>query len=285
MDAETITDRGAADAEAPPRDVKRHALSARLWHWTNALSVFVLLMSGLMIFNAHPRLYWGQYGANTDRSWLEVGSTPTSGYLRIGSVRIGTTGILGHRVENGQVNRRAFPGWMTIPSSYSLAAGRRWHFAFAWLMSIGLILFLLHGLIRGRTRRFIPRLTELRPAHIWHDIRQHARLRFPTGLAAIEYNSLQKLSYFSVIFILLPLMILSGLAMSPTMNAAWPWLIDLFGGRASARSIHFIIAWTIAAFILVHLVMVVLAGPVNEIRSMITGWYRLPKARDEGEQA
>ena len=280
-----MTDRGAADAEALPRDIKRHALSARLWHWTNALCVFVLLMSGLMIFNAHPRLYWGQYGANTDRSWLEVGSTPNSGYLRIGSVRIGTTGILGHRVEDGRVNRRAFPGWMTIPSYYSLAAGRRWHFAFAWLMSIGLILFVIHDMVRGRARRFLPRLTELRPAHLWHDIKQHARLRLPTGLAAIEYNSLQKLSYFSVIFLLLPLMVLSGLAMSPTMNAAWPWLIDLFGGRASARSIHFIIAWTIAAFILVHLVMVVLAGPMNEIRSMITGWYRLPRPRDEGEES
>ncbi len=285
MDAGATTDQAAAATASASQLVKRHSLTTRIWHWVNALTVIVMLMSGLMIFNAHPRLYWGQYGANTDRSWLEVGSTPTSGYLRIGSVRIGTTGILGHRVENGQVNRRAFPGWMTIPSYYSLAAGRRWHFAFAWLMSIGLILFLIQGLIRGRTRRFIPRLTELRPAHIWHDIKQHARLRFPTGLAAIEYNSLQKLSYFSVIFILLPLMILSGLAMSPTMNAAWPWLIDLFGGRASARSIHFIIAWTIAAFILVHLIMVVLAGPVNEIRSMITGWYRLPRARGEGEQA
>ena len=99
--------------------------------------------------------------------------------------------------------------------------------------------------------------------------------------AALSYNILQKLSYVGVIFVLLPLMILTGLTMSPAMDAAWPWLLDLFGGRQSARSIHFICAIAASlAFILVHLVMVVLAGPMNEIRSMITGRY--PRCRRKG---
>ncbi len=263
--------------------VRRHRLSTRLWHWTNVVALLVLLVSGLMIFNAHPRLYWGDYGANNDPAWLEIGSTPSSGYLRIGPVRIGTTGFLGHRVEDGRVNRRAFPGWMTIPSNYSLAAGRRWHLAFAWLLAIGLIFYVGYALTSRHARKLTPRLTELKPGHLWREIKQHARLRFPTGQAALEYNSLQKLSYFSVIFILLPVLVLTGLGMSPGMNAAWGWILDVFGGRQSARSIHFIAAWLIALFVFVHLVMVVLAGPFNEIGSMITGRFRLPPERSGDE--
>ncbi|MBU6207841.1 MAG: cytochrome b/b6 domain-containing protein, partial [Alphaproteobacteria bacterium] len=109
----------------------------------------------------------------------------------------------------------------------------------------------------------------------------HARLRFPTGAAALHHNILQKISYLGVICGLIPLMILSGLTLSPGWVAAWPWLYTLFGGRASARSIHFIGMSLIVAFILIHLIMVVLAGPFNEIRSMITGKFRLPKERGE----
>ena len=276
-----------ADDPAPAPDlVRRHSLTTRIWHWTNAVTVIVMFMSGLMIFNAHPRLYWGHYGANADPAWLEIGSTPTSGHLRIGPLRIGTTGFLGHRVEdNGRVNRRAFPGWMTIPSSYSLAAARRWHLAFAWLLSIGLVAYLAYALIGGHARKLTPRPAELKPSHVWHELKQHARLRFPAGLAALDYNSLQKLSYFTVVFILLPVLVLTGLGMSPGMNAAWGWILDIFGGRQSARSIHFIAAWLIALFFIIHLVMVVLAGPVNEIRSMITGRFRLPPERVEGESS
>jgi thiosulfate reductase cytochrome b subunit len=262
--------------------VKRHRLSTRIWHWTNALTVFLMLMSGLMIFNAHPRLYWGQYGANFDGAWLEIGSTANAGFLRVGSVSVPTTGVLGYRAEaDGTINRRAFPGWATIPSGYSLSAGRRWHLAFAWVLAIGLIAYWLTTLInRHAWRDLTPRPAELAPRHLWQEIKDHARLRFPTGAAALHYNTLQKLSYFGVIFILLPLLVLTGLAMSPGMDAAWSWLIDLVGGRQSARSNHFICAMGIAAFIQVHLIMVVLAGAVNEIRSMITGRYRLPAERE-----
>ena len=238
-------------APQPHRVVYRHRLPTRLWHWINALTVFVMLMSGLMIFNAHPHLYWGQYGANFDHPWLSFGGRPV-------------------------------PGWATIPSHYNLAAARRWHLAFAWLLSVGLILFLLTSLINRHAQRDLaPSREEVRPSHIWHDIKEHARLHFPTGEAALRYNILQKLSYVGVIFVLLPLMLLTGLAMSPAMDAAWPWLIELFGGRQSARSIHFICAMGLLAFIIVHLVMVILAGPINEVGSMVTGRFRIRSGEAE----
>jgi Ni/Fe-hydrogenase b-type cytochrome subunit len=243
------------EAPSPPpirRIVYRHRLPTRLWHWLNALTVFVMLMSGLMIFNAHPHLYWGQYGANFDHPWLTFSGRP-------------------------------IPGWATIPSTYNLAAARRWHLAFAWLLVVPLLLFLVTSLINRHAQRDLkPTRDELKPGHIWGDVREHARLRFPTGNAALRYNILQKFSYAAVIFVLLPVMVLTGLAMSPWMSAGWPWLLDVFGGRQSARSIHFIAAMAILAFIVVHLVMVTLAGPINEVRSMITGRFRVPPERTGG---
>ncbi len=233
--------------------VKRHRLSTRIWHWLNALAIFIMLMSGMMIFNAHPRLYWGEFGANPDHAWLTLG------------------------VAGGD----AFPGWATIPSTYSLADARIWHLAFAWILIIGAPLYLLWSLINGHLlRELLFNRAELRLSHIWHDIKEHARLRFPTGAAALKYNVLQKGAYLGVLLVLIPLVIVTGLAMSPGFDAALPvsaWL----GGRATARSIHFLCAFGFAAFIVVHLVMVLLAGPFNELRSMISGWYRLPREKDE----
>jgi thiosulfate reductase cytochrome b subunit len=140
-----------------------------------------------------------------------------------------------------------------------------------------LTLYMLRSLWNGHVRNDLHiRRWEWSVSHIWHDIKEHARLRFPTGAAAKDYNILQKFAYISVIFIMLPLIIFTGLTMSPAMNAAWPWLLDLFGGRQSARSIHFLCAFGLVGFFFVHMAMVVLAGPVNEVRSMITGKYRLP---------
>lgn len=244
----------ADDAEAAGGTlIKRHRLSTRLWHWINAVTLYVLFASGLGIFNAHPRLYWGHYGANADPAWLVLDR---------------------------------FPSWLTIPSYYSLATSRHWHLAFALLLGFSLLAFMLWSLVNRHIKRDLAfRKGELRPAHILHDITEHAKLRFPTGAKARDYNVLQKISYVSVIFILLPLVILTGIAMSPGMNAAWPWVVDILGGRQSARSIHFIVAWTLAAFFVVHMLMVLLAGPLNEVRSMITGWYRLPADREEGSRA
>jgi Ni/Fe-hydrogenase b-type cytochrome subunit len=258
--------------------IYRQRRPVRLWHWINALSIVVMLMSGLMIFNAHPQLYWGQYGANQDLPWLVIGHTDSGGYLRIGAVTVPTTGVLG--LVGGQA--RAFPPLVTIPSSYNLAAARQWHFFFAWLLVVPGLLFWLWGFATRHIQRDLaPTLEELRPGSLWQDIKDHARLRFHTGEAARRYNVLQKLSYIGVIFGLIPAMVLTGLTMSPGIDAAWPWLLSLFGGRQSARSIHFICATALIGFVLVHLLMVGLAGPLNELRSIITGWYRLPKERSE----
>jgi thiosulfate reductase cytochrome b subunit len=258
----------------------RHRLSTRLWHWTNAIVFFVMLMSGLMIFNAHPRLYWGQYGANPDPAWLEIGSDGQHGFLRIGDHTIDTTGVLGLWSDQNGQHARAFPSWATIPSSYDLALSRHWHLTFAWLFAGGIVLYGLWSLLNGHLRRDLaPRPAELKPGHLLADVKAHARLRFPKGEAARNYNTLQKLAYLGVLCFLLPVMILAGLAMSPAVAAAWPWLLDLLGGRQSARSIHFIAAFLLVLFVLVHLAMVVLAGPINEIRSMITGRYRLPREK------
>jgi thiosulfate reductase cytochrome b subunit len=262
------------------RVIFRHRLSTRLWHWTNAIVFFVMLMSGLMIFNAHPRLYWGEYGANPDPAWLEIGSDGRHGFLRVGHLTIDTTGVLGLWTDGAGQHRRAFPSWATIPSSYDLALSRHWHLTFAWLFAGGIVLYGIWSLVNGHLRRDLaPRPAELKPGHLFQDIKAHATLNFPKGEAARSYNTLQKLAYLGVLCVLLPVMVLAGLAMSPAMDAAWPWLLDLFGGRQSARSIHFVAAFLLVLFVVVHLVMVVLAGPVNEIWSMITGRYRLPREK------
>ncbi len=271
----------AHDAPAPVGGdiVVRHRLATRLWHWVNVVALVVMLMSGLMIFNAHPRLYWGQYGANPDHAWFEIGSRGDRGFAKLGSLEVTTTGVLGvWRDGAGAVQHHAFPHWATIPSGYSLADARIWHLAFAWLLAFGLLIFMIASLINRHFRRDLTiSRAEIRPAHVWHDIKEHARLRFPTGAAALRYNILQKISYALVIFILLPLMILTGLTMSPAMTSGWGWLVDLFGGRQSARSLHFLAAAGLVGFVLVHVVEVVLAGPYNEVRSMISGRYRLPR--------
>ncbi len=263
------------------RVVYRHRLATRIWHWLNAAVLLVMLMSGLMIFNAHPRLYWGQYGANPDPAWLEIGSDGEHGFLRVGSSTAPTTGFLGVSGGPGdQAVETAFPGWLTIPSGYDLALARHWHLTFAWLFVAAILTYWLFGLgNRHIWRDLIPAGAELTPRHILEDVKNHALLRFPKGEAARRYNILQKLSYLGVVVVLIPLQILTGLAMSPAMDAAWPWLLDVFGGRQSARSIHFVCATLLVLFILVHLVMVALVGPFNEIGSMITGRYRLPAER------
>ena len=265
--------------------VTRHALTTRVWHWVNAVALLVMLMSGLMIFNAHPRLYWGEYGANPDPAWFEIGARGERGFAKLGQLEVATTGVLGvWRDPAGKTQRRAFPHWATIPSNYSLADARIWHLAFAWLLAVGLAAFMIGSLANRHFRRDLTiTRAEVRPAHVWHDIRQHARLRFPTGAAAARYNILQKISYALVIFILLPLVIFTGLAMSPAMTSGWSWLLDIFGGRQSARSLHFIATVGLVGFTALHLVMVVLAGPWNEVRSMVTGRYRLP--RDKAQAA
>ncbi|HQS97914.1 cytochrome b/b6 domain-containing protein [Novosphingobium sp. 17-62-19] len=278
MDAET----SPVTLQNPPDDAQkliyRTRLPVRIWHWLNALSIFALLMSGATIFNAHPRLYWGKFGANYDQPWLVIGKRGQEGFLQLGSLEIPTTGFLGYT----PYSTKAIPPLFTIPNYYSLAEGRQWHFFFAWMLVISLLALLFYSLFSKHISRDLALTSEERkPSHLWQDIKQHARLRFPTGEAARAYNPLQKIAYLGVIFVLIPLVILTGMTMSPNLNAAFPFLLDIFGGRQSARSIHFLCAAAFCAFIFIHLLMVVLAGPINELRSIVTGWYRLPPARKD----
>ena len=264
MDARQDMKQGAA---------KRHRLSTRIWHWLNACVATILLMSGLMIFNAHPQLYWGDFGSREDYAWLQIDDTRTTGFLRIGNASFETTGVLGLSLDaKDNVRRVAFPGWATIPTGYDLAAARRWHFAFAWIFALGLTAFMFISLVNGHIRKDLHvRRAEWSPRAFWNDIKNHARLRFGDDNDSSHYNIMQKFSYIGVIFLLLPLLILTGITMSPAMNAAWPWLLDIFGGRQSARSLHFIAAALLTLFVVVHLIMVLLSGPINGIWSMITG--------------
>ena len=224
---------------ASPEVIHRHALIVRITHWINLLCITVLLMSGFQIFNAHRALYWGKKGADFDPHWFALPG--------------------------------GFPHWATIPSWQDLAAGRAWHFAFAWIFVINGLIYVLFGLISGHFRRdFLPTGHQLRT--IGQSVLDHLRLRFPKGEEAKSYNVLQRIAYIGIV-IVLPLMVATGMTMSPGMDTAAPWLLDLFGGRQSARSLHFIFAWSIIAFILIHLIAVFAAGPINEIRSMITGRY------------
>ena len=234
------------------RLIRRHSLTVRLSHWLNVLCMTVLLFSGLQIFNAHPALYWGQYGADSDPSFLSLEAVEqgdiTRGVTRVGGLSFDTTGILGVSNVDGEPTARGFPAWITLPSYQDLATGRRWHFFFAWLFVVNGLIYLGYGLLTRHFRRdLLPTTDELAPAHLAQEIVDHARLRFPKGEKARRYNALQKLTYLLVIFVALPLMIATGLTMSPGFDAFAPWLIDLFGGRQSARTLHFITASSLVA--------------------------------------
>jgi thiosulfate reductase cytochrome b subunit len=269
------------------RFVRRHALATRATHWIQALCLPFLLMSGLQIFLAHPALYWGQFGADADHPAFEIGAETSpsgarSGFVRLGSARLETTGALGLVAgADGEPAERAFPRWATIPGWRSLALGRRWHFFFAWIFVANLAAYYGLGLLNHHLRRDLaPTRADLRPRAILADVVAHLRLKFPKGVAALRYHPLQKFAYLGVIAVLLPTMILTGLTMSPGMDALLPWLVDLFGGRQSARTLHFLTAGLLVLFVIVHLAMVLLAGPINGVRAMITGKLAISEGDD-----
>lgn len=264
--------------------IYRHSRAVRLTHWINALVLLVLLMSGLQIFNAHPALYLGQ-ASDFDKPILAMDDVRTEdgvkGVTTLFGKKFDTTGIfgLGGDAANGY-QRRGFPWWATLPGHRNLSMGRRWHFFFAWLFLLNGLAYLLWSLGSGHLRRDLaPSGKEIK--HVGASIWEHLRFKFPQGEAAKRYNVLQKLAYLGVALILLPLMLLTGLAMSPGMDAALPLLIDMFGGRQSARTIHFISASLIVFFVLVHLVMVLISGFWNNLRSMITGRYVIEPSEEK----
>jgi thiosulfate reductase cytochrome b subunit len=264
--------------QMPSEIVYRHTRIVRIAHWINALCFLMLLMSGLQIFNAHPALYIGSASNFADpvlsmTARLGEDGKPV-GETKIFGATFNTTGFLGVSTSAGRQVARGFPSWLTVPTYRDLATGRRWHFFFAWLFVInGLVYLIASVLSRHVTRDLIPSWSELRG--IGRSIVEHARLRFHHTR---DYNVLQKVTYLGVIFVVLPLVVLTGLTMSPGVDAAVPWLVDVFAGRQTARTIHFICASLIVLFIIVHLVMVLISGVLNNVRSMITGRYRVDSA-------
>jgi thiosulfate reductase cytochrome b subunit len=263
------------------RRVLRHPAFVRVTHWINVVALTGLLMSGLQIFNAHPALYWGK-DSHFDSPILSVRTDAqgTRGITSIFGHAFDTTGWLGLSVgPSGQNDDRGFPSWITLPGIHDLATGRRWHFFFAWIFVLNGLAYLLLGFLRGHFRLdLLPSGQQL--YGIGHSIREHLLLRFPKGDEARHYNVLQKLAYLSVIFVLLPLIVLGGWAMSPGLNAAVPQLVDLLGGRQSARTIHFVVAFALVLFVIVHVAMVLLSGVWNNVRSMITGRYDIELRND-----
>jgi len=252
----------------------RHNRVTRLTHWINAIALVILFMSGLQIFNAFPHLHWGSK-AEPGQAFLSIAAIGENGdvrgYAELFGYRIDTTGVLG--VQNTDVgpSPRAFPSWLTIPGYFWLAGGRRWHFFFGWLFALNGILYFIYNLLNGHMRKFLftPRDAARVPAMILY----YLRLRRQSPQEG-DYNPLQKLAYTSVFLILTPLVFFSGLAMSPQLDVAFNWLPAIFGGRQAARSVHFILAFGFITFTFGHVFMVLTTGAVNNMRSMITGWYK-----------
>jgi thiosulfate reductase cytochrome b subunit len=229
-------------------DTWRHPLTVRLTHWLNVLAMTILVMSGINILMAHPHLYWG-LKSTFDSPWM---SFPLA------------------------------PDWLMVPMRRDLGAARNWHFLFAWIFVINGLIYLAFIAISGRLKRMIaPTRADL--ADIPHSVVEHAQLKFPKGEEARRYNVLQKLTYLLVLLVLLPMMLATGLAMSPTMNAALPELLWVLGGRQSARTLHFLSAAGLVGFVFVHVALVIVAGFANNMRSMITGWFVIEPGKEETE--
>jgi thiosulfate reductase cytochrome b subunit len=253
----------------------------RLTHWVVALALLILVPSGLQIFNAHPALYWG----NTSRfghSFLEIGSQNNQrgrrGFVRIGSTRLDTTGVLGlARDGSGRLQAKAFPHWAVLPSYQDLASGRRWHFFAAWVLLLAIGAYVVANFLNGRFRKeLLPTRDHMRG--IGRSILDHLRLRLAHGEEAAHYNVLQRLAYLVVMYAVIPLTIVTGLALSPAIDATFPWLPYVLGGRQTSRSLHFFSTVVIVLFFVIHIGMIIAAGPINEMRSIITGWYTVRTA-------
>jgi thiosulfate reductase cytochrome b subunit len=227
-------------------DTFRHPVWVRIGHWINATAVIVLLMSGANILLAHPHLYWGLKSTFAE-PWIDI---PT------------------------------FPDWLLIPQGRNLAEARRWHFFFAWLFVINGLVWLALALLTKRfQRRLWPTGQDLKG--FWPSVKEHARLHFPKDDEARAYNVIQKLTYAAMVLVVLPMMLVTGLSMSPGFNAIGGVLLDLMGGRQSARTLHFISASLILLFLLVHVGLVIWTGLFNNMRAMITGWFVIEPSSEE----
>jgi thiosulfate reductase cytochrome b subunit len=280
--AGTLSAGAAQEREHRPL-VKRHSILTRVTHWAGTLAFVLLVMSGLQIFNAAPYLDASDKSDPRHRV-LAIGAETAPNGRPVGSVevfglRATTTGVLGY-TDDGQGGQsgRAFPGWITLPGYQDLANGRRWHLFFAWVMVLAGGAYLVGGAFNRDLSLLVLRpsdVPKLLPMQLYY-----LRLRKeppPHG----KYNPLQKAAYTLVLFVFAPLIVLSGLALSPGIDAFVP-LTALFGGRQFARLWHFVFMLALLGFFAVHLTLVASTGVINNLRSMITGRYRLGKHEGEG---
>lgn len=259
----------------------RYPLTTRVLHWVAALAIITLLWSGFWIFNLHPRLYWGEVGYFGSPAIAELAADTSSGSpqmaIRIGSYSMDVTGLL------GRVNRQPFVRIFNFPQGFEFGGTRALHFTAAWVLVIGWFYYVFHLVSSGRLRNnWLPGLSELSPRNLGRDILAHLKFRRARGEAIKRYNTLQKLSYLAVMFVLLPLIFFTGLTMSNSITTAWPFLFDVFGGRQSARTLHFICAFLVALFMLMHVLQLFVAGFFNHMRSMITGRIHIKSETDNG---
>jgi len=263
---------------SPPRVISRYNIVTRASHWFWVIAFGVLVSSGLQIFNAAPYLDASDK-SNPARRVLAIGA-PADG--------VGTTTIFGHTftttgwlgwVDDGSGGRtaRAFPGWITIPAYQDLADGRRWHLFFAWFAAACWLAWLVSAAIKGSLQQMILRPSDL--PKLWPMQAFYLKLRKeppPYGV----YNPLQKASYTAIGFVIAPLVVITGLALSPGVDAIANPLTWLLGGRQFARLWHFAGMLALLGFFAVHVFQVATQGFVNQMNSMITGRFRV-----EGHEA
>jgi thiosulfate reductase cytochrome b subunit len=238
-----------------------HRVWVRACHWIVAGSFLVLCFSGIYIFAVHPRLYWGEVGNSLTPALLEI--PITANHRPDGWERTATFPLRGGEVFTASRTYEIFNqnGW-----------ARSLHFLAAWFLVMSGLVYLITGIASGHARRnLLPRARDLSPARLWQDVGDHVRLRMRQSGGGPPYGLLQRLSYSVVVFVLLPLMVLTGLTMSPAITAAYPFLLDLFGGFQSARTIHFFAFAALFAFLLVHVAMVAMTGIGRQMRAMIFG--------------
>jgi thiosulfate reductase cytochrome b subunit len=241
--------------------VRPHARWVRISHWIATASVLTLAFTGVVILMAHPRLYWGEAGNDLTPALIEL---PISRNYQHG----------------GWDKRTPFfadaGGPISAVRTYDIfnqnGWGRSLHFLAAWCLVLPGAVYLLSGILGGHFRTHIwPRLRELSPPLVWRDVVDHLRLRIPPATGGPQYGLLQKCAYSFVIFVAAPLIVVTGLTMSPAVTAGYPVLLRLFGGYQSARTIHFLAFAAILLFVFAHVLMVVMSGFRRQMRGMTLG--------------
>jgi thiosulfate reductase cytochrome b subunit len=247
--------------EAPVAHTLGHAYWVRLCHWVAAGSCMILALTGFLILMVHPRLYWGEVGNDLTPALLTF---PLSKNHRPSEMRPNITfANIPGRPVSAERNYRIFS--RNGPS-------RSLHFLAAWLIVAVGAVYLTVGLVTSHfVRNLLPRMRELSPRAVWRDVKAHLRPRRRSVRPGPPYNLLQRLAYTGVLFVVLPLMITTGLTMSPAIANAFPFLLDFFGGHQSARTLHFFGFTLLLLFIIVHVGMVLVTGLRRQLRAMTWG--------------